>query len=254
MNIIPLQFNFIKTKPQNTVTSPLRMKKQIAVDTVSFSGNTEPAKKPDPLDKLVPKNKGVIYKKVRDEKGKVIEKVPVKTDIVNDGGGLFLFKIDGKQAGGVVMSCLKKDCDTKDSDLIKDSENEGIVGDRMYVYYVQNDNQEEYGGIGHLADLLEVAACKEMGFEPNVISYSVEDSAPLHYLRGKRFIPFKEYSENLYKYYDNKNPDDVVKEIIDSTPKGEKFDTSNIKDYFMVYMPKEMTKELEEELKEHPIF
>jgi len=255
MKINPIQFKFIQAKPQNTVTSPLRMKNPIMADTVHFLGNTKPEKEPDLLDVLVPKNKGTIFKKIRDENGKIIERVPVKVDIINDGGGLFLFKIDGKQAGGVVMTCLQKDCDTKDPDIIRDYENEGVVGDRMYVNYVQNDNQDEYGGIGHLADLLEVAACNEMGFKPNVISYSVEDSAPMHYVRGKRFIPFKEYnSESLYKFYDNKEPDDVVKEIIDKNTKGEKFDTSKIKDYFLVYMPQDMIKELEEELKEHPIF
>ena len=144
MKINQVQFNLIYPKPQSTVNSPLRMKSPILEDTVSFSGNTEPVKKPNPLDKLVPKNKGIIYKKVRDEKGKVIEKVPVKTDIVNDGGGLFLFKIDGKEVGGVLMTCLFDDEKTEKSELTNDYKNEGIVGDRMYVNYVQNDNQEEY--------------------------------------------------------------------------------------------------------------
>ena len=254
MNIKPLQFNFIQYAPKSTVTSPMRMRNQITADTVSFSGNNEPEKKPDPLDVLVPKNQGTIFRKVRDENGKIIGKEKVKVDIVNGGGGLFEFQLDGKTLGGVIMSCINAESQKAKPEIKKDYEEEGIVGDRIYVDYVINYFEEEYGGMGHLADLLEVAACKEKGFDTNVISYSKCESSPLHYVRGKRFIPFSKYDKNLCKVYDNKDPNDIVKEVIDNTPKDEKFDTSKIRHYFIMYMPKEQAKELEEELKANPIF
>jgi len=252
MNIIPLQFNFIKPKPQSAVTSPLRIKNQITADTVSFSGNTEPVKKPDPLDKLIPKHKGIIYKKGTDENGNRT-KTPVKVDIENNKSGLFLFKIGEDIIGGVSMTYLRSN-NPKEPDLTRDYEEEGIVGDRIYVDYVENYKQEEYGGVAHLADLLEVAACKEFGIDTNVISLSRDEAAPMHYARGKRFIPFEKYDKELYEKYDNREPNEVVKNIVERTPKGEKYDTSEIKDMFITYMPKSMAKELEEELKKNPIF
>ena len=258
MNIIPLQFNFIKSKPQSAVTSPLRMKSPVLKDTVSFSGNTEPVKKPDPLDKLVPKNQGVIYKKVRDKDGNVVKKERVEVDIVKTKANTFQFKKDKKVIGRVELRYIPEEsCGDSSSfgGLGRNYEEEDITGARLAVDYLYNDCEEEYGGVGHLADLLEVAACKKLGIKPNVISYSVLDAVPLHYMRGKRFIPLNRFDKKFSKYYDRENLNEVVREIVEKTPKGQNFDTSSIKaPFFVTYMPKEMIKELEEELKEHPIF
>ena len=51
-----------------------------------------------------------------------------------------------------------------------------------------------------------------------------------------------------------KSPNETIKKIVENTPKGEKFDTSELKNTPLMYMPKEMIKELEKELEEHPIF
>ena len=259
MRINPIQFNFIQTKPQNTVNSPLYMNNGLQTDTVSFSRlfkKEEPSKKSEKtLNDLVPKHKGIIYKKIKDENGKVIRKDPVEVDIVKIGDSDFEFEIDKKLIGGVRLGYfVRKGREDAYNELRRNYKKEGIKGDRIIAEYIYNCKQEEYCGMGHLSDLIEVAACRELGFEPNVVSWSVTDAAPLHYMRGKRFVPFKRYNRHCHRYYHRKNPNDIVKEIIENTPKGQKFDTSKIHHCFLTYMPKEMIKELEEELKEHPIF
>ena len=90
-----------------------------------------------------------------------------------------------------------------------------------------------------------------------MISYAALDASPMHYMRGKRFIPYERYcSLDEIEQYDlkDKTPNDTVKEIIKNTPKGKKFDTSELEMFLVMYMPEEMIKKLEEELKKHPIF
>ena len=259
MKITPIQFNFVQRKPQNTVSTPLRMNNGLQTDIVNFSGlfkKEVPAKKPEKtLNDLVPKHKGIVYKKIKDEKGQVIAKEPVEVDIVKNGASDFEFEVDGNLIGGLRMSYYSpKNKEGFCNEKYKDYRREGIKGDRIIAEYIYNCKQEEYCGMGHLSDLIEVAACRELGFEPNVVSWSMTDAAPLHYMRGKRFVPFKRYNRHYQWYYHRKNPNDMVKEIIENTPKGQKFDTSKINHCFLTYMPKEMIGELEEELKEHPIF
>jgi len=257
MRINPVQSNFIQHKPQNTVNRPMLLNNGLQTDTVSFSGLFKKEKTESPkktLKDVVPKHKGIIYKKVKDENGNII-KTPVEVDIIKRRDGYFDFEKDGKLLGGVTMRYSSKE-DNKNyrSRICGDYKKEGIVGDRIIAEYIYNCKEEEYGGIGHLADLLEVAVCKELEIEPNVVSWSMPEAAPLHYKRGKRFVPFMRYNWLYYQKYGFKNPNDIVTEIIEKTPQGKDFDTSKINHCFLTYMPKEMIKELEEELKEHPIF
>ena len=270
MNISSLKFNFniLKNNDSNKVTYPLSYKNNQQKDTFTFKGNTENScsndfaneimqllYNNDELNKLVPKHKGVIYKKVKDEKGNVIKKIPVEVDITKPKSDEFHFIKDGKKLGSVKLSYISDEkCKEESSDCTyKNYEEEGIVGDRIVVDYVRNFDEDEYGGIAHLADLIEVAACKELGFKPNVVSLSLEEAAPTHYVRGKRFVPFEKYCRKLMDIY-GKEPNDIVGEIVKNTPKGEKFDTSEIKHSFLTYMPKELIAKYEEELKDHPIF
>lgn len=259
-------FNCFQNIPKQRATNPCIGLKQLPCDTVSFSGNGKETSSLeqlfkelggyDKLEKLEPKHQGTVYKKVRDEKGNVIEKIPVKVDIQkNYCAGSFKFVHDGEIIGTVELSyATNDDCEKTNAGTRKNYPGQGVTGDRIIVDYINNLKEEEYGGVGHLADLLEVAACKELGIEPNVVSLSLEESVPLHYVRGKRFMPFESYHKERFERYGDKQPDDIAKEIVENTKKGEKFDTSSIKDTFITYMPKEMIKELEEELKEHPIF
>ena len=242
MKINSIQFNFIQNRPQRAVTCPLRMNNSLSADTVSFSGKSDEEDESKKIDDLKPKHKGIIYKKVRDEKGNVIKKIPVEVDIVNWGEGEFQFKLDDECIGYVQLHHIPaEECDKNSwAELYMNYKEEGVVGDRLEVKYLSNQNEEEYGGIGHLADLLEVAACKEMGIKPNVISYAALNASPLHYVRGKRFIPYERYcsieERDEYDLFD-KTPNGTIKKIIENTPKGEKFDMSELEMFSIIYMP-----------------
>ncbi|MBQ6516122.1 hypothetical protein IJI31_02970 [bacterium] len=261
MKINSIQFNFIQNRPQRAVTCPLCMNNSLSADTVSFSGKSDEEDESKKIDDLKPKHKGIIYKKVRDKDGKII-KVPQEVKIIKRSGGTFDFK-DGKELIGyarleyIPASHCQKDSMYYDDYTTKNYEDLGIKNDRIEVEYVKNFDEKRYGGIGHLADLIEVAACKELGFEPNVVSVSVPSAAPLHYMRGKRFVPYDRYLDEFeMKKYDleGENPNDTIKGIIENKPEKGGFDTSSLGFELLMYMPKDMIKELEEELKEHPIF
>ena len=259
MRINPIQFNFIQTKSQNRGNSPLRMSNPLKADVVNFTGFNRET--PDnKMAKLVPKHKGLIYKKVYDENDNVVDKIPVEVDIVKAEPRLFQFKKDGDIIGYVRLNYVPEEECSEDNpcSLYKNYKEEGITGARIEVEMIRNAKDDEYGGIGHLGDLIEVAACKELGIKPNIISLSFDDVAPLHYSRGKRFIPYEKYSTpSEMEIFDlaGEKPNDTVREIVENTSKDECYDTSSIKTPFLVaYMPKEMVQKLEEELKGHPIF
>ena len=264
MKIAPINFSFVQNKPRNVMYNQAYRSIGLQTDVVCFSRNYSAETPREKMEKLVPKHQGLIYKKVKDRKTKEIKKVPIKVDIEKNGFGTFDFMHKGKKVGYVSLSYIPKDeCVDEISDytgsefLHKNYKDEGVVGDRIEVGFVYNCNEAIYGGIGHLADLIEVACCKELGFEPNVVSASVVDAAPIHYKRGKRFVPYEQYyTQKEMKDYnlEGKNPNDMIREILENTPKGENFDTSELEVEPLMYMPKEMIKELEEELKEHPIF
>ena len=241
------QPNYKKQLPQSPKINTLK------ADTCSFTGFFDRFKKTKDLGALVPKYKGIIYEKIKDENGNIVKKVPVEVDIIKDKPYAFTFMLGKKKIGELSLCYIsKKECNDG-KNLHKNYKNLGIVGDRIVVNFVENLDQNKYGGIGHLADLVEVACCKEMGFTPNVVSYSVREAMPLHYLRGKRFVPFKEYEPYYLSFYNNKNPDEIVENII-RTSKGKVFNTTKIMHPLLMYMPKDMIKKLEEELKEYPIF
>lgn len=266
MNIAPISLNFINNN-QNKKTFPKIQSPKLAPlteDTFCFTGATAQKKKQKTMDDLVPNHQGLIYKKVKDKTTGRIKKVPQKVDIVKVGSTQFVFDIKGETIGYVRLEyvpadkCVDKitDYDYRDP-LYKNYKNLGIVGDRIEVEYLQNEKEKKYGGVGHLADLLEVACCQELGFEPNVISYSLKEAAPIHYLRGKRFVPYPQScTKSEIEEYNlkGKNPNDTVRKIIKNTPKGKKFNTSELETEPLMYMPKKMIRELEEELKENPIF
>ena len=261
-------FNHFQNIPKQRITNPMSKLAPLKADTVSFSGNVSDDNKSvkdsimdmlygtDTLEKLVPKHKGIVYKKIKDANGKVIDKIPVEIDIVKTMPGEFQFQKDGEVIGTLELSYVSADKCGDDGVcfLHKNYKEEGIVGPRIIVNYVHNSKEEEYGGVAHLADLIEVAACKKIGFEPNVVSESFRNVTPLHYIRGKRFVPYEKYLSEYSLKKDKKNPNEIVEKIIATTPKGQKYDASELNPNFVMYMPKEMIKELEEELKEHPIF
>jgi len=263
MKINPIQFNFVQSKPQSTSNTHFRLNNQLQCDTVSFTSNTRTEK----MNKLVPRHKGIIYKKITDKDGYVIRKIPVEVDIIKAGPEKFRFMHKGDEVGYVQVSYIpRKECinEIEDYDsnepLYKNYKDYGMVGARLGVDYVKNCNQEKYGGIGHLADLLEVACCKELGIKPKIISFSCISAAPFHYMRGKRFLPYGLYcSEKQMKKKDlyGKDFNETVKEIIEETPLWTEDDVPEFKDddfLPLMYVPKDMVRKLQKELKEHPIF
>jgi len=207
------------------------------------------------LGKAIPKNKGIAYKKVKQKNG-AIEKIPIKVTIEKESGNEFIFKDGEKVIGGAQLTLITKDDIPRlfsRQIMLKDYPEVGITGDRIVVNLIKNKDEEKYGGIGHLADLIEVGCCKKLGIEPNIISLSMNTALPIHYKRGKRFIPFELYDKNLAEKYNNADPNDIVKEIIDNAEETGEFE-NNIEDYFLMYMPKDLVEQYEKELKENPIF
>ena len=266
MNIPQIKINFAQNYQHNRVTNPLNKTSCLSKDTVSFGENVQIMSDLRDIDitfsddevfeQLIPQHKGMVYKKVKNRDGSV-KKVPTEVEIVNDGNGYFIFN-DGKKLVGIaVLRYYKKDYDYDDVDfnaLHKDYKEEGIVGDRIEVDYIENNDEAKYGGVAHLADLLEVACCKKLGIKPNIVSLSLANASPLHYKRGKRFVPFELYCRKYNDIYKGKEPNDILKEIVEATPYGRKFNTSKIKHAFLMYMPEDLINKYEAELEEHPIF
>ena len=165
MKINPIQFNLIQSKPQNRVSCPLCMNNSLDRDVFTFTGNTSVKDDIDKIGELVPKHTGFVYKKIKDEEGNVVDKVPVEVSIVKHTPDTFQFKQNDEVLGKVILKYIpaEKCKDNSSDDLYKNYKDEDVVGDRIEVGYLYNYEKENYGGIGHLADLVAVASCKELG-------------------------------------------------------------------------------------------
>lgn len=109
----------------------------------------------------------------------------------------------------------------------------------VHVEYIENMNPQLYSGFGKVADQIEVEHCLKRGLKDfNILSEAALNSHALHYLRGKRFL-----SDGMNQ---------KVKNIIDSTPVGQKFDTKSLGSVKM-YMPWELIEKYLNIIKEHPL-
>lgn len=107
------------------------------------------------------------------------------------------------------------------------------------VLFVENKNPQLYSGVGQVADQIEVEHCVNRGLRKiEVQSDAALNSHALHYLRGKRF-KLSDINE-------------IVKKIIDSTPKGEKYNTRFLGSVPM-YMPAELVQKYLNMIKTHPL-
>ena len=107
------------------------------------------------------------------------------------------------------------------------------------VEFIKNQYPQFYSNFGALADQIEVEHCLKRGLD----TFEIKSDAGLnshakHYLRGKRFVVEK-YNE-------------IVKNIIESTPKGEQFNTAKLGKIKM-YMPKEMIERILENIRKKPL-
>ncbi len=129
------------------------------------------------------------------------------------------------------------------SELTRDYEDIGVVGDRIEVLYLRNFEDSKIGGVGKLADKMAVRYCLENGIEPNVVSYADTGSHVAHYKRGKRFIEPEKGSEEwefLKLNYGKTNPNEILEELIKKSEKENDFVDLSGWGYLVTYMPKEL--------------
>lgn len=109
----------------------------------------------------------------------------------------------------------------------------------VFVNSIQNLQPKLYNKFGYLADQIEVEHCLNRGLQNfEIISEAAFDSHALHYLRGKRF----------------KSKDDEAKvvKIINETPQGKPYKTSQL-GFLSMYMPQEIIQKYIEKSKQNPL-
>lgn len=107
------------------------------------------------------------------------------------------------------------------------------------VLFIQNNFPDLYGNIGKTADQIEVEHCLRRGLKNfDISSDAYLNSHALHYIRGKRFI--------------NPENNEIVRKIIENTPKGEMFHTEFLGKIGM-YMPLELIKKYIEIIQKSPL-
>ncbi len=217
-----------------------------------------------------PLDKGTVYRKVLNENTGKIEKVPMEVDIAKSEDKTsvsyyFLAPDTHEEIGFVIIDDWKKsrlnyllDCDiVEDTRLLDNFPEQGIYGDRVSVYFLQNNDEDKYGGIGKLADQITIEYCLQSGIEPNIVSMADGNSHTAHYKRGRRFLPVEKYDKDVdyyefVKQYGTDDPNKIIEERILNTPDGEKVDTTDLFGLYM-YMPQEVIQKYLELIKINPI-
>lgn len=127
--------------------------------------------------------------------------------------------------------------------------------DGAYIAMVKNEKQEIYGGVEKLAQRLAVANCLKRGLKDfKITGDALWNSHAIHYLAGMRFGPMdnKYRALSAKRLYGTDNVNTIVKNIIENTPKGEKYYTS-ILGCVRMHMQKSVIKNITEYLKKHPV-
>lgn len=127
--------------------------------------------------------------------------------------------------------------------------------DGAYIYNIENTMQDKYSGIGKLADRIAVENCLSRGLKDFAITADATlNSHAAHYLAGKRFgnIGYSDRLKLIKRQYGTTNINKIVKEIIETTPPGEKYYTSNLKTVPM-YLPKKLINEYTKLAQTNPI-
>ena len=139
-----------------------------------------------------------------------------------------------------------------DEELFRNYPAYKIAGPRVFVEYLKNWNPAQKGGIGKLADKLAVKYCLDNNIKPVIVSNADRGSHVAHYLRGKRFLP-PEKDSSSYNYlkerYGCTNLNRILQKLVkESEIEGERIDLGDL-GIFPMYMPEELAKKYEEELK-----
>ena len=120
---------------------------------------------------------------------------------------------------------------------------------------IENKNQRIYGGVEKLAQRLAVANCLERGLKGfNITGDALWNSHAIHYLAGMRFnsIANKYRALNTKRIFGTVDVNEIVKNIIENTPQGDKYYTSII-GCVRMYMLKNVIKNITAYLKKHPV-
>lgn len=129
------------------------------------------------------------------------------------------------------------------------------LSDGCYVDFVENTNPQMYKGFGAFADQLEVEHCIEREiYKPKIRSCAALNSHALHYLRGKRFNEVLDAPsiKRLMEKFGSVDVNEIVRQIIEKTPKDQMFDTKDIGNVRM-YMPKTLVEYYTQLSKKSPV-
>ncbi len=194
-----------------------------------------------------PTRKDYIYDK---EKKKPIETIILKSSQENTISYHFISNNLKKEYGYVKLLISynpEKDIQNViiDKDLYKNYPKQKITGARIIVDYIQNWNDKKYGGIGKLADKMEVQLCQEKNIAPVIISIADINSYAAHYKRGKRFLPIPPQNQS-YKFYEEKYKTTNINKILASLIKRSNETHTHIDfkgwGYLLMYMPQKLIK------------
>ena len=199
-------------------------------------------------EKHVSENASIVFKRVKNANGE-IEKQPISVQInaTRDNAEMVTYDFfDGDKPVGFVQLeehfHRKNGTSCRPGILLKDYPKYGIKGDRVIVHMLENFDEKTYSGIGKLADKVAIQHCLLNGIEPNVVSEAAYQSHLAHFLRGKRFLPYR--GEDYNK---------IFEQIAKTRVKGTHIDTSEY-GTLLTYMPREMVQRLKEEVKNAPLF
>ncbi len=190
------------------------------------------------------RNDGYVGKgEIHDKENK--DKLPVNIYKMNEADFITTYKFlstkDSEQVGHVTFALLDEpkkydSCyEGYEKKVLDDYPELDIVGPRLVVDYLKNNNEQKYGGVGLLADRLSVKHCLDNGFPPLIISEAVKNSHIAHYKRGKRFLPLKPESDEynfFMKKYGSADVNMIIKTGLEQS-NGEKLDISDWPDLIM---------------------
>lgn len=184
-----------------------------------------------------------------------VNKKPIKTVILKttDGkngiGYNFMSENLEKEYGYLNFSCYENNEFLFFDELLQDRPEQGIIGPKIVIDYVQNWDDVRVGGIGHLADKLSVKYCLDNNLPVNIVSVADRGSHLAHYLRGKRFFPLEENSISWNYYKENFGETDVNKILEKEAASHLKNEKTKLNMGFLpMYMPKELAAKYVKEL------
>ena len=229
----PIGFYSININKQIDITKP----QKFVDDEFGWTVEFDPKRQGQLVDKKTGKPIDVFILKIQDSLEEYIDSFH------------FVSKDFQHEYGHVEFSY---DMESYSEAYTKDYSKENIIGDRIIVSWLKNEDDEHIGGVGKLADKVAVKYCVENNITPNIVSLAGDDSHLAHYSRGKRFIQPGKYSNErafLMGTYGTKDPNQVLEKLLKKSKQtGEKIDLSDWNEYyFMMYLPQDLVEKYKNE-------